>query len=76
MKKSEINDKYAIGYIYKLVEEKGYTNVGVYDFTKTFRQNIVGTVGRARYDRDGGYYVLFEPFDGDPVMIMRETLDK
>ena len=69
MKKQEIMDKYAIGYIYKQVEEKGYTNVGVYDFTKTFRQNVVNAVGRARYDRGDGYYVYFEPFVGGANMI-------
>ena len=76
MKKQILSDKYAIGYIYKLVGSNDYTNIGRYDFTKTFRQNIVNTVGRARYDHDEGYYVLFEPFVGDPVMITREKLDK
>ena len=72
MKKSEINDKYAIGYIYKQVGSHDYTNVGVYDFDKTFRQNVISAVGRARYEKGAGYYVYFEPFVGDPVMMTEE----
>ena len=69
MKKQILSEKYAIGYIYKRVEENGYTNFGVYDFDKTFRQNVVSAVGRARYDRGEGYYVLFEDFSGNSIMI-------
>ena len=76
MKKQFFLDKYAIGYIYKQVGPHDYTDVGQYDFYRTFRQNIVSAVGRARYDHDEGYYVLFEPFDGDPVMITKENLYK
>ena len=69
MKKSEINEKYALGYIYKQVGPRDYTNAGPYDFRKTFRQNVVSAVGRARYEKGAGYYVYFVPFVGDAVMI-------
>ena len=69
MKKAEINSKYALGYIYKQVGPRDYTHAGPYDFTKTFRQNVVSAVGRARYEKGTGYYVYFEPFNGDAVMI-------
>jgi len=72
MKKQEISEKYAIGYIYKQVGPRDYTHAGPYDFRKTFRQNVVNAVGRTRYDRGEGYYVYFTPFVGDAVMIVEE----
>ena len=69
MKKQEILEKYAIGYIYKQVGSHDYTNAGRYDFDRTFRQNVISTVGRSRYEKGAGYYVYFTPFVGDAVMI-------
>jgi len=72
MKKQILSDKYAIGYIYKQVGSHDYTNVCKYDFDKTFRQNVVSAVGRTRYDRGEGYYVLFEDFSGNSIMITED----
>jgi len=72
MKKQEISEKYAIGYIYKQVGSHDYTNAGRYDFNRTFRQNVVNAAGRSRYEKGAGYYVYFTPFVGDPVMMTKE----